>query len=163
MFTNSCASRRLWYPWLFLTISGQVWRRNSNATSTRRTQCRCPTWTRARLTLPNQLPPTWALSPIPKATCTNATIIPMFPIPVYYPCTYCTCPPHPLVYKAKFFSLIKLISLGTLHSSHFRGLSNVNTLLWFKRLLNKDSILLLYHENSVGFLCKWSDRNACNL
>lgn len=147
MFTNLCVSQKLWYPWLFPTISGQVWRRNSNATSTRRTQCHCLTSMRGVLTLPNQLPPTWALlSPTPKATCTNATdILPCSPSQFTTRCTYCTCPPHPLVYKVMFyvFVLIKLISLGTLHSSHFWGLSNLNTILWFKRLLNKNPILLL--------------------
>lgn len=85
MFTNSCVSRKLWYPWLFPTISGQVWRRNSNVTSTKRTRCRCLTSMRERLILPNQLPPTWANSPTPKATCTNATTFSQVPHPSLLP------------------------------------------------------------------------------
>ncbi len=104
MFTNLYVSQRLWYPWLFPTISGQVWRQNSNATSTRKTRCRCLTLMRGRLILPNKLPPTWVLSPTPKATCTDATNIFPCSLSQFTPrCTYCTCPPHPLVYKARFF------------------------------------------------------------
>lgn len=138
MFTNSCVSRRRWSPWHSLTISGPVWRPSLSAMSTRKTQCHCLTWTKECLTPPNPLPPTWALSPTPKATCTNATYSPnISPMHLLHTSTPPTC-----IYKAMvfFLGLFKLISLG--RSSELCGLFSTNMCLWFSKVLNKKTKLL---------------------
>lgn len=116
MFTSSSVSPRPSSLWPSLTISGPAWRQSSSATSTRRTQCPCPTWMRESPTPQNKPPKTWAPSPTPKATCTKASPPPSLltlrnlpVVPTHHhthpesPCTSCTCPPHPLVYKPMVF------------------------------------------------------------
>ena len=69
--TSLCATQRLCFPWHSPTISDPSWRQTWSGRSTRRTQCRCHTLTRAWPTCRKR--PTATLTPTARATFINVS------------------------------------------------------------------------------------------